>query len=343
MGCSTSQIPPEFCGQSFPSDGRFFACGTDDPDIYLWRESSTGYILHQKLTSNDVGSCIPFLSPSGQSIIMSSGLLLRLWHTANSTTSSSSVATWVPDNTPQSILKFSPDRSLAVAAWLKSNTATVINLNSSAIQLTIDAGVGICGLKITRSTVIAVGDGKIIIWDLSAGGFTLNARVSINQSVQTTVFCHSSPLKSLWKTMIGRSAPFKLEDIVSASISPSSDHMAVMGGIAGGGTGIIIYSLSGEHLADTFFEEAHRLVWSSPDGHEVWCGQPEEYIGWRIIKDNESNTTKLEVLDPARGPSGGLPWESSCGYQITDNGWLLSSSGKQLFWLPARWWLQGDV
>ena len=147
---------------TFSSDGCFFACGTDSPDIYLWRESSIGYILHQKLTSNDVGSCIPFLSPSGQSIIMSSGLLPQLWHTTNSTTSSSSVATWDPEDAPQFILGFSPDRSLAVAAQLKSNVATVIDLKSSATQLTIDVGVGICGLKITRSTVIAVGDGKII-------------------------------------------------------------------------------------------------------------------------------------------------------------------------------------
>ena len=321
---------------TFSSDGCFFACATINQGICLWRESSTGYILHQKLASDDMGFRKSLLSPSGQSIIDISDSILQLWHTMDSTTSPSSVASQVSKNNIH-ILEFSPDRSLAVAAQSKDNIATVIDLKSGATQLTIDAGVGICGLKITGSTIIAVGDGKIITWDLSAVGFALNARVSINESVQTTMFGPSFSLKSLWTTVFGQSALLKIEHIQSASISPSSDHMAVMGMISGRDTGLIIYSLSGEHLADTIFSEVWRLMWFSPDGHEVWCGQPGKYKGWRIIKDNESNSTKLEGLNPARGPSGGSPWESSGGYQITENGWILSSTGMQLFWLPPHW------
>ena len=32
-----------------------------------------------------------------------------------------------------------------------------------------------------------------------------------------------------------------------------------------------------------------------------------------------------------------LPWLSNHGYKITDDGWILGPSGKQLLWLPHHW------
>ena len=325
---------------TFSSDGHFFVCGTEGPDFYLWKESSTGYILHQKLTTTDrLGFCAPLLSPSGRSIVVSSDSLLQLQHTTDSTTSPSSVAPQVPLS-GYFILEFSPDRSLVVTAESHENMATVIDLKSSAIQLIIDAGMGIYGLRITGSAIIVIGDGKVITWNLPIGDHVLSARVNVDDSIQITMFGYPTPLKLLWSSIFGHSAPPRLLHMQYASISPSSDYMAVVGTIAGRGANLIIYSLSGEHLADTPFSGVCHLMWFSPDGHEVWCYELEGYKGWRIIKDNESNTTKLEDLDPARGPSEGHPWESSCGYQVTDDGWILNPSGKWLFWLPPHWRVQ---
>ena len=34
---------------TFSSDSHFFACASDGPEIYLWKDSPTGYFLYQKL------------------------------------------------------------------------------------------------------------------------------------------------------------------------------------------------------------------------------------------------------------------------------------------------------
>ena len=52
---------------TFSPDGHFFACSYR-PEISLWKESPTGYILHQTLLFGGLGYPIPLLSPNGQSI-----------------------------------------------------------------------------------------------------------------------------------------------------------------------------------------------------------------------------------------------------------------------------------
>ena len=323
---------------TFSSDGHFFACGTTGLEIYLWKESPTGYTLHQRFISSDGSSCNPFLSPNGQSIITSSNSTLQLWHTTDLTTSSSSVSSQIPGSLGLVILGFSPDRSLAVAARSEGNIATVLDLKSGITQLTIETSMKIYGLGVTRDTVIIVGDGKVTAWNLPTGGFILNATANISDSVWITTLGHSTPLEWLWTTVLGHPEPLKIQCPSSASISPDLSYVAVMGTVVGGETGLAIYNMStGAHLADTFLSAAHHVLWFTPDGHEVWCGQPREYEGWSIVEDSESNTTKLEGLDPTRGPSGGFPWESSQGHQVTGDGWVLSSSGKHLLWLPPHW------
>ena len=58
--------------------------------------------------------------------------------------------------------------------------------------------------------------------------------------------------------------------------------------------------------------------------------------GWKIIKDNESGVTKLQQLNTECPPEV-LPWKSSKGYKVTDDGWILSPTQKHLLWLPHRW------
>ena len=63
----------ELCwGISSTSDGHVFACRTLQEKTYLWKESPTGYILHEVIpdSGGDVG---PLLSPNGESVILPSG------------------------------------------------------------------------------------------------------------------------------------------------------------------------------------------------------------------------------------------------------------------------------
>jgi hypothetical protein len=303
---------------TFSPDGCFFACGTHGPEIYLWKESSIGYLLHQKLVSSGASTNV-LLSHNGRSIIACNETTLWLWHTMDSNTTTSTPSTLL---TSSFILGFSPDESLAAVARSTSGTAIVLNLTSGLPQLIINADMRIWGLRVTESTIIVIGDGKVVTWDLPAGDGVLNARASIYDSVQTTVFDHSAFLES---------------KIHLASISPDSNHIAVVRTLQDPKLAyLLIYdATTGKKLVQTP-SRGHTLhpPWFTPDGCEVWCSQIR---GWAITKDSGSDLLKLEPLGPTRYQPERCPWEPSHGYKITDDGWVLSSSGKQLLWLPPHW------
>ena len=324
---------------TFSSDGHFFACrGAYGQEIHLWKVSPTGYTLHQKLMPSSSGFLQPLLSPNGQLIIMSSGSTLQLWHTTDSTSSPSSLSTHTLKSTEHFILEFSPDRSLAATALFRDNTVTVIDLRSGVLRLTIDTSMEVYCLGITQSTIIIVGNGKIITWNLPIGEHVLSTRVNIDNSIQTTMFGNPAPLKLLWMNIFGHSTHLELQLTFSASIFPSFNYVVVMGKAVEGNMGLIIYDTStGEHLVDTSVSLASHPLWFTPDGCEVWCGTPEVHEGWAIIKDSKSSITRLEGLDSARGPVGGFLCESSQGYQVTDDGWIFGPDRKQLLWLPHHW------
>ena len=307
---------------NFSSDGHFFACGTNvGREIYLWKESPTGYTLYQKFTSENVDSSQPILSPNGQSIVGCNSNSLQLWHIAGSTTSLSNVQIQTPQNINGFIVRFSPDRSLVAAARIKDSVVTVTDLKSGATRLTISTGMEICGLGVTGSTIIVVGLGQAITWDLPAWDHTLNARINIGDGVQTAVFNYSAPFYIFTRTW-------------SASVSPDFEYIAFSIKFAGG-ISFKMYSTFTGKLIYTLSKRTGHALWFTPDGNEFWCCSSQR--GWAIIKDGESNITKLKYLGPNEKPSGGYPWESSHGLQIA-NGWILSSSGKQLLWLPYHLW-----
>jgi len=308
---------------TFSPDGHFFAYGTDVGEIHLWEESPTGYILLQKLTPGSGGPFVPcelLLSPNGKSIVVSAGRTLHLWHTTDSATSPSSLPTQVIKRAKKFILEFSPDRSLAAATQLETKMVTVINLKSSVPQLIIDTDMRVYGLKVVGDTIIVAGSEKIVTWKLPKGSGVLSARANINDSIQTTMLKHPSP--------------HNLLQTHTASISPNFKHIAVTGEAKGVTAILNIYDVpTGGHLISTHLCGLDTL-WFTPDGHEVWSSYPE---GWGIIKNSKSNITKLKCLDLAQGPSGGFPWQSSLGNQVTNDGWILDSSGRQLLWLPHHW------
>jgi len=78
------------------------------------------------------------------------------------------------------------------------------------------------------------------------------------------------------------------------------------------------------------------------DGTRVWCagsqyGSTETFVRqWEIFRDDESGIFELKQARSGM-PLSSFPWHSSCGYQVTDDGWVLSPGGKLLLWLPHQW------
>ncbi|KAF9644128.1 hypothetical protein BDM02DRAFT_3190897 [Thelephora ganbajun] len=323
---STDDNCHEVKSMSFSSDGRFLACRMGNLGIYLWKESPTGYTLHQKLISNTGVIKHVLVSPNGGSIIASSGSVVQLWHTTDSTTSLSDASTLTFQRSENPfILGFSPDEALAVVGRIKYQMVTVLDLKSGIARLTIDTGMKVDAVGVARSSIVVVGEGKIVTWNLPAEDRVLNARANVDDSVLTTTFNHPPFPDST-------AAP-------TTSVSPGLHHIAMMELRGARHNRMHIYDVPTGQCLASLETEFYTHPWFTLDGREVWCISFDGKAGgWKIIEDRESDITELEHLESSIHPSSGLPWESSCSYEVTKGGWVLSPSGKRLLWLPPSWW-----
>ena len=309
---------------SSSSNGSFFACETGSSGVYLWKESPTGYTLHQTLPSHSQEIIKLLLSPSGESTIEIRQTRIQLRHTRDSIISPPSIlAQSTPSARYNYILELSPDEELGAVAQLWEKTAIVLDLKSGSPRLRIDTGMSILGLRVTGSTVVVVGDGKVITWNIPAKDCAPNASINAKKAVQIT---------KLNKLAIHRSGR-----TLGASISPNLNHIALLEQEIGGSSGVTFYNMStGRYLRYGGIKSSSHRLWFTQDGCECWCGVLESAAtGWTIPKDGIPSLKTNDTRPPSpREP----PWESSCGYIITDDQqWVLNSSQERLLWLPTHW------
>ena len=80
------------------------------------------------------------------------------------------------------------------------------------------------------------------------------------------------------------------------------------------------------------------IPWFTRDGREVW---PTKVIpvggAQKVIKGRKSDVIGLEPVKFNVCLSGGYPWISPHGYDVTNDGWILNSRKKRLMWLPHYW------
>ena len=302
---------------SFSSDGCFFVYTATPQEIHVCKRSPTGYVLHQKFTFPWMMK--PLLSPNGESIIASGEPTLHLWHTRDQILS-------LPGGPVRGsgygfVLEFSPDKLVAATAHSRGKTVTILDAQSGDLRLTIDTGLWIRCLKVTGSTVIVVGEGKdgegtIMTWKIPAGD-CIGAEASADDSVRTTTFDCS--------------------DRHPQSVSLDLRHIAITEHGHSSNTLHIHDVSTGRRLAGTSIPNMTRKVALDEQG-DVWCiGWFSSWKGWKIIEDNESGITELKSLDTTTCPLRLLHWQSSCGYEITEDGWVLSPTQRRLLWLPHRW------
>ena len=304
---------------SFSSDGRFFACSTTKSDVYLWKESPTGYMLHNILASSTVHSH-PLLSPNGESIVAFGGPTIRLWRTKGFTTPLSSVSARTRQHTEDFVLDFSPDGMFAAFAMLKDKTVTVLNLKPSVRQLTIDASMEVYGLRVVWNAITVIGVKKIVTWDLPAGDRVPDAKMTLADSAWT---------RNLGATSSGSE--------IGASISPDSCHIVIISVPVLWGTYLDIYDGSTGGLVREMGLEEGQRPWFAPGGCNLWVVDDDGE--GRMI---EVGCSRQVLQDPDRGvdiecPPEGYPWKSSLGYQVTTDWWILGPDGKRLLMLPPPW------
>jgi len=301
------------------SDGHLFACSTTGSETYLWKESPTGYILHEILTSSDVHPN-PLLSPNGELIVVSDDSTLRLWHTKSPTTPPSSTLTRAPQHPGDFILDFSPDGTLVVAVR-EDSVVTVLNLASGVPQLTIDTSMGVYGLRVIGNTVVVIGARKVIAWDLPTGDCDPDAGANLKESSWRTDLSGQQADQIFGATI---SSDIRYVAILTQD-NPEHDHFQLN-----------VYSAStGECLG--YGNTENFALWFFPNGCDVLCASGDcEAEVWRV--DDERKVLELQGTVDVEQPPEGYPWTSSRGYQVADHRWILGPDGKRLLMLlPAPW------
>ena len=315
---------------SFSSDGRFFAHTNTAGEVCVWKESPAGYLLHQRLPFfTSTSSPGPQLSPNGKSIIVPLIAKIHRWHTRDQDLPLPSVSNKDSGHRAFTV-GFSTDKMFAAFGRQKENVVTIIDLKSGESKWITNVGVEIDCLGMARSTVVLVGGEKIVTWNLPGGDSAFNT--SINDSVRTTVLHHSSK-------------PHNLGTPIHMLISPDLSHIIVARCLPQllFGNSLEVYDVStGLCLARTMTWNATRPLFTQ-DRREVWFGADSsgEWRQCEIIEDSESGAIELK-LQPARTPQSEGFRESYSGYEVTDNGWVLSPSQKRLLWLPHRWRSYGE-
>ena len=326
---------------SFSSDGRFFAYKTNGDGVHLWKESPTGYLPYQQLPFfARAANIAPRFSPNVESIIVSLGSKLHRLHTRDQVPSLPSVSTKYSRRSDFT-LAFSPDENFAAFARRKENTVTVIDLKSGELKWSADMGVEIGCVGMAEGTVIVVGEGSIVTWNLPGGDRTFNA--SVNDIVRATVFDRSSPPDNLGRPDCMSISP-DLSRVVVTRVRRFRHCSLEVDDVS---TGLCLARVNTMARLRPHFTR---------DGHQVWTGDPNFYSHpdssssssapssssdddneeCEIVEDSESGTIELK-LQSAHGGQSGVSRESSSGYAVTDDGWVLSPGQKRLFWLPHRW------
>ena len=345
---SVDTTKAEIVEMSFSSGGRFFACIARGKGLRVWRESPAGYVLHQELAFAARFDARSLFSPNEGSTITLNRSTAYLLPTKDQTLPSTTVPV---DDQSNFILGFFQSEELAAVTRLKTSTVEIFDPKSGDPRTIFDVGMDIFCLGAAGSTLIVVSDeGKVVTWNVPVGGCSPGAWANIGHNSQPTILdrpeADDSPLE-----------PHPL-----TSISLDLNYIAVIESTWSSLEGVAIYDASsGKHLTRVPFigKEPERL-WFAPErqllylvdyravdsrvvdsrvvGWKISGDGESRVMGWTITGDDESGPIKLERLAGTTVQlSGGLPWGSSCGYGVTDDGWVVNAAEKRLLWLPHYW------
>ena len=318
-----SQCQPHPLPGSFSSDGHFFA-RTVRTGVRIWKESPSGYILHQKLAFNSPRMA-PHLSPDGESIIIPLRSAIQLWSTKDQILSSPDT----PAGDHDFVLGFSPNELFAGFARSGGNMVKILDLRSGDLLLATDMHVRFWNLWMTENTVVVVSGRGIVSWNLPGENSTFKSwfKSWIKGSVRTTALDHPVPSSYRFHSKgFGSSiSPDPSRVVVTACTDPADVMRRYLG----------VYDVStGRYLGSIKTSQEPSPVFTL-DGHQIW--DMWDNFGWEIVEGSGSGTVELKPLDRTARRPGLFPFHSPHGYEVTEDGWVLSPARERLLWLPQRW------
>ena len=304
-------------GMSFSSDGRFFACSAAGPEVYLWKETPTGYTFHGTLAAASKHSSLVF-PLSGELIITMGGPIIQLWHARYPTSTSPSTLTHAPRPVDDFVLEFLPDKSMAMVARQKQNMVTLLDLESGLPQSTIESPMDVCGLGAVENVVIVIGNGDVITWNLPGRGPLPDAEI-LN-------ILDSDRLMHFWRGSTVAGA-------VAGTVSPDFRYIVLADPSGVEERVLFVYDAITKQPPYRASVMGSKL-WFAPGGQDIWSATGKEAEVLTVTSDGLDCTMRVDDIEDG---SQECPWRSSRGYRVTSDGWVLSPDGRRLLMLPPAW------
>ena len=312
---------------SFSSDGRFFVCVLKDTgEVHVWLEGVPCW-LHSSSATCVLRLLQYYSTPPRWRINIHSPLFVNSFVAYKG----SDHLQWSNNgHAPvKIILGFSPSEESAAVVCYGGNTVIILDLQSGGPQITIDTDMDIKCLGLTEGAIVIVSGGRVVVQDLAVG----SARAGINDGVRIATVELSPPSSvegpfafmsvSPYLTRIASFGLVVVPDLIGWDSASSSGQW---GGMAPDPMSLEVYDVyTGRCLADTGTREVLRPYFT-PDGCEIWGADSDHSTlkGWGITEDSESGVTNPQPLRANVCPPGTLPRQSSRGYEVTDDGWILS-------------------
>ena len=213
----------------------------------------------------------------------------------------------------------------------KDTKATVLDLESGLPWSTIYTN-EVYGLRAVGSTVVVINDKQVSTWDLLEQDSPL--RYYSDERASRWGRLERKAIEGSTREVI-HTKTLTENGVVAASVSLDFRYVALIVGDGDEAQSLRVYNLSTGEETDTVMEGGMSL-WFEPGGHNVWVGTGSGAKVWKISQDGtalEAHAGNIEDLEES-------PWQSSLGYKVTNDGWILDADGRRLLMFPPSWQLE---
>ena len=229
-------------------------------------------------------------------------------------------------------MEFHPNMPLGIVVRQGDNVVTILDLNSGVLQLTIDTGMEVYGLRVTEDTVVVIGREEVVTWNLPGGSTHPDARMEIKDGTKTITL-----------------TPHFGGKVVAASISPDLIYIARVEARRGSYRLSIYGSSPDRHRWGLFRSSTKRYrdftgcivkgnkLWFAPDERNIFVADGNEGAVVEIGRNRSVVSTPVANIDSSEHPLWRLPWSPPRGHRVTDDGWILGLDGRRLLLLPPPW------
>ena len=298
----------------FSPSGRFFACGTADCQIYVWKNGSTGYVPWTTLQPR-----LPFFgfsfSPTKASILTWGQKGIQLLSLRNPNNSLPPNDNNPPQNKNHLVACSLDGRHITVAQQGDGVITILDPLLATPLQF-VAVDDQFFDLRIIGNTLIAVNGFNLFRWILESGenvyGENGGGRGAAIEPLGTSL--HPNSIRQL----------------------VLSNDCSQIGYVLRGKRRVFLLDIKSKQLRKCETQTKPIGVQFSPDGHQLWAFMDRQlstcdFLQFEVVGD--------ELVDVT---GQGLSWvvhqHSPYGHHIgAEFKWVEGPGGRKLLWLPPNW------